>query len=479
MSAVAGAKAARLSAALRAGLPVLPGWVVPAAESRAAAAAAAAAMRRGQFAAARRAVLSRPLDGSLAAELTEAAACLGGRVIVRSSSKLEGDPRWSGAFASVAGVRPDEVATALRSCWASAFAVDPLARLDACGLQVEDLELAALIQPEILPAAGGVARVMLPARRGGSRTAAGPASAGRRVDIAVEGVEGHPGALLHGWSDGASALVTLPCPSDRDTGGNPLPQQRMMTGFRNGDALAVAEGQLLGLVGRDVVLEVARLAANVHRLLGDDTIEWAVQDGRVWLLQCGHTGGPRGASAPHATAAPHTSPAPHTAAAPHTAIAPHGTCGPHATALPGSQLAAREWMPMLGAAIRAGGRHLHGRPVVAGEAAGRLVACVSHERPPMACRDAILLIDRPVPAFAPLLFTARGVIARSGGASTHLAEVARSLAVPMVTGCRPEDVTSAYPACSGWIAAIDGSTGGVVLCCGDSSDRHRREARHG
>ncbi len=435
-SATAGAKAARLSAALRAGLPVLPGWVVPAAESRAAAAAAAATLRRGQFAAARRAVLSRPLDGGLAAELAEAAACLGGRVIVRSSSKLEGDPRWSGAFASVAGVRPDEVSTALRSCWASAFAVDPLARLDACGLRVEDLELAALIQPEIRPAAGGVARVTLPVPRDGSGAAAGSASADRRVDIAVEGVEGHPGALLHGWSEGASALVTLVCPGDRD-------------------ARAVAEGRLLGLVGRDLVLEVARLAEGVHRLLGDDTIEWAVQDGRVWLLQCRHTGRPPVASAPHTTGAPHT------------------------TALPGPELAGREWMPMLGAAIRARGRRLHGRPAAAGEAAGRLVACRSHERPPTGCRDAILLIDRPAPAVAPLLFTARGVIARSGAASSHLAEVARSLAVPMVTGCRPEEVTGAYPACSGWLAAIDGSTGGVVLCCGDGSDRDRREARHG
>jgi phosphoenolpyruvate synthase/pyruvate phosphate dikinase len=429
--ATAGAKAARLSAALRAGLPVLPGWVVPAAESRAAVRAAAATMRRGQFAAARRAVLSRPLDGGLAAELAEAARGLGGRVIVRSSSKLEGDPRWSGAFASVAGVRPREVATALRSCWASAFAVDPLARLDACGLRVEDLELAALIQPEIRPAAGGVARVMPRSQC----ECGGPAPADRCVAVTVEGVEGHPGPLLSGWSDGAPALVTTACPG-------------------GGDAPA-AEGPLIGLVGRDVVLEVARLAEGVHGLLGDDTIEWAAADGRVWLLQCRHAGSPPAAGTPQATTAP---------------------CG---TALPGPRLADREWMPMLGAAIRARGRHLPGSPAVAGEAAGRLVACRSHERPPAACRDAILLIDRPVPAFAPLLFTARGVITRSGAAGSHLAEVARSLAVPMVTGCRAEDVTGPHPACSGWLAAIDGGTGGVVLCRGDHSGRDGREARHG
>jgi pyruvate, water dikinase len=418
-TAVAGAKAARLAAALQAGLPVLPGWVVPAAESRAAVQAAAAMLRGGQFAAARRAVLSRPLDADLAADLSEAAAGLGGRVIVRSSSKLESDPRWSGAFSSVADVHADEAATALRSCWASAFAVDPLARLDACGLQLEDLELGALIQPEISPAAGGVARVTSP---------------DGRVEVTVEGVVGHPRALLSGWSDGARAHLTL------------LPSGSTVT-----------RGPLLDLVGRDVVLGVARLAEGARRLLGDDTIEWAVEDGVVWLLQCSR-----------ATPTPHTTPTPHASAAPHTTPAP----GPH--------LAAREWMPLLGAAVREHGYHLRGRPAVAGEAAGRLVACRPQERPQAACRDAILFIDRPLPALAPLLFTARGVIARSGASGSHLAEVARSLAVPMVTGCQPEAVARGHPLASGWLAAIDGGTGDVALFRGDGGDPNDgRETRHG
>jgi phosphohistidine swiveling domain-containing protein len=136
-------------------------------------------------------------------------------------------------------------------------------------------------------------------------------------------------------------------------------------------------------------------------------------------------------------------------------------------------------MPVLGAAVRARGQRLRARPAVAGQAAGRLIACRPHEGAPMGSRDAILLIDRALPAFAPLLFTARGVIARSGATSSHLAEVARSLAVPMVTGCRPEAVTGAGPASPGWLAAIDGGTGDVALCRADGSDRDRREARYG
>jgi phosphoenolpyruvate synthase/pyruvate phosphate dikinase len=435
-----GAKAARLSAALRAGFPVLPGWVVPAAESRPAIRAAAAVLRGGRPAAGRRAVLSHPPDPALAGELREAATRLGGRVIVRSSSPLEADPRWSGAFSTVAGVGPDEVMTAVRSCWASAFAVDPLTRLGSCGLPLEALELGVLLQPEISPTAGGVARVVRPAPGGRPARVDPPTPGGEAagmsrpapggpgcVEVVVAGVEGHPGPLLAGWADGASARVSLP-------------------------GLA-ADGSLLDLLGRDLVISVARLAAGAHRCLGDETIEWAVQDGQVWLLQ----------SRPAQPAPADPRPGLASAGAPCRVDAPSGTPALSGTGAPGPDLAARERMPLLSAAVRQHGRHLRGRPAVAGQAAGRLVACRPHERPPAASRDAILLIDRPLPALAPLLFTARGVIARSGAAGSHLAEVARSLSVPMVIGCHPETVTGAGSPGAPWLAAIDGTTGDVAL----------------
>jgi phosphoenolpyruvate synthase/pyruvate phosphate dikinase len=460
-TAAAGAKAARLSAALQAGLPVLPGWTVPSVESRPAVRAAAALWRGGQPARSRRAVLSHPLHPELARELRAAADGLGGRVIVRSSSRLEGDPLWSGAFSSVADVRPDEMVTAIRSCWASAFAVDPLARLESCGLPVEALELGVLIQPEIRPTAGGVARVITaplstpargsdPTTRAGSSTRAGSPT---RVLVEVEGVEGHPGPLLTGWADGASAVVSLPAAAGR---------RGLDQTSDGGSVPADAEGPLLDLIGRDLVIAVARLAEGVGRLLGDSVIEWAVWAGKVWLLQC-RSGQPDRGSPVRDRAEP--------------APPPDPTTGPHEL-----DLAGREWMPLLSAVVRARGRYLRGRPAVAGEAAGRLVACRPHERPPAACRDAIVLIDRPLPALAPLLFAARGVIARSGAASSHLAEVARSLSVPMVTGCRPETVTGAGSD-TGWLAAIDGSTGHVALLpdaapVGASRAGDGREARH-
>lgn len=239
---------------------------------------------------------------------------------------------------------------------------------------------------------------------------------------------GHPGALLAGWADGASAQVRLADPGAPNW---PVP---------------AAAGPLAELLGADLVAAVARLAAGVYWALGDTSIEWATDNGTVWLLQ--------------ATPA---SPAPALPPVPAVPIIPAVPAVGGTGSRPGRDYAARELMPLLAAAVQAAGRHLAGRPAAAGQAAGRLVPCRPHQRPATHCRDAILLIDQPVPALAPLLFAARGVIARGGTASAHLAEVARSLAVPMVTGCRPELVTGPVPARDDWLAAIDGSTGAVAL----------------
>lgn len=371
-----GYKAARLAAALRAGLPVLPGIVVPVSEGRRTMGAGVNAVRTAGLGAGRVAVLAQALDPALIDELTDAVAALGGRVIVRSSSPLEGDGRWAGAFSSVTGVEREDVASAVRSCWASAFAVDPLRRLEGCGLGLEALELALLVQPEIGPEAGGVARAT-------------------EDDVLVEGVRGHPGALLSGWAEGDWARVRLP------------------------DAATDPDGGLVGLIGPRTLADVARLAGQVWAELGDNVIEWAACDERVWLLQSLRSG-PR-------------------------------TLGREPAA-----------------SLSVSGARVPARPAAPGTAAGPLVACWPHESLARDCRGAIVLVDRPVPGLAPLLFGARGVISRAGAAGSHLAEVARSLGVPMVIGCRPESVTGPNPAPRTWFATINGGTGEVVLARRDA-----------
>jgi phosphohistidine swiveling domain-containing protein len=116
------------------------------------------------------------------------------------------------------------------------------------------------------------------------------------------------------------------------------------------------------------------------------------------------------------------------------------------------------------------GLRVAGRPGVPGMAPGPLVACRPHETGASDCRGAIVLVDRPVPALAPLLFGARGVISRAGAAGSHLAEVARGLGVPMVVSGHPETVTGPGPAPGAWFATINGGTGEVVLTQSRMSD---------
>ncbi len=408
-----GAKAAVLARALTAGLPVLPGWVVPVAAGQPALAAGADAVAAGRPAAARRAVLGHRPGGQFAASLRAAVAALGGQAIARSSSPLEADPRWAGAFRSVAGVGPVDAPSAVASCWASAFAVDPLGRLAASGLPPPALRMAVLLQPEISPYAGGIARL---------------AADGQ---VSIEGVPGHPAPLLAGWAEG-------------------------LTGR-----------QLTRLLGGELVAAVATLARQAGQLLGGAEIEWAAAGGRIWLLQSVRPA-PAAAGPPAGGGTVARGPAgPGTAA-----VAGPGdelAAGLLALAAPAGLTRARKWMPLLAAMVVGRGERVAGL-AAPGTAAGRLLPCHPHQRPAGDCGDAILLVDQPVPALAPLLFSARGIIARSGAAGSHLAGVARSLGVPMVVGCRPERVTGPAAGDGAWLAAIDGSTGEVALLPAAAAD---------
>jgi phosphohistidine swiveling domain-containing protein len=322
-----------------------------------------------------------------------------------------------------------------------------------------------------------------------------PAAHAGGAEVTVEGVLGHPGALLSGWAEGASAIVRLPvAPHDAA----PLPGQLTRRGQPvrpvqpgwSGRSDQGGDGRLAALIGTATVAAVADLAGRAWQRLGDDVIEWAADDGGIWLLQSRRSGamahgaaaaerlaaGPEaaalvgradpvagtgpGAAAPVGRADPVAGTGPG-AAAPVDRTGPGAGTGRGAAAdLP----TARASMPLLAATVLRRGEHVPGRPGAPGTAAGRLVAVKPHERPARDCRDAILLVGQPLPALAPLLFAARGVIARTGAAGSHLAEVARSLGVPMVLGCRPERVTGTPAVPDGaFLAAIDGSTGDVAL----------------
>ena len=278
-------------------------------------------------------------------------------------------------------------------------------------------------------------------------------------------VAGHPAGLLGGWAGGATERRPLAAGPAGAAGPPP--------------------GPLATLVGPGLVAAVARLARDCHRHLGDDLIEWAACGEQLWLLQSRRTAAPEGrvpAEQPGGASPDRTGPdrpdparpdpAPHDPAPHDPALADPALAGQLLAALtavdhPADPAGRVRWMPFIAAIVQARGEHVPACPAAPGLGAGRLAEARPHG-PAAACLGAVLLVDHPLPALAPLLFTARGVIARRGAAGSHLADVARSLGVPMVTGCPVDGVlgTGSPGAGPGWLAAVDGSAGDVALLPG-------------
>lgn len=239
--AISGGKGAGLSRARRMGLPVLPGFVVPATLSRDAMAVGTATLATRGSGGARSAIFSWPIPTQLSDRLAEAAARLGEPLIVRSSSVVEGDGAWSGAFTSYQRIGVRELGTAVRGCWASAFSAATLARTDAAGLDPGATPMAVVIQPSIDPAFGGIVRFV------GST-------------IVVTAVEGSPAPLLEGRDSG----VVVRVPSDGPMSG----------------------AAAIGLLGRPLARAIADTLIQARERVGATGCEWAsTADGDVLLLQ--------------------------------------------------------------------------------------------------------------------------------------------------------------------------------------------------
>jgi hypothetical protein len=235
-----GAKAAWLAMGGRIGLPILPGLVVEAAESRGHMRLAARTLLERGSGGARLALTAEPL--AIAEELVAAGSRLGENLVARSSTGLEGSGEWSGTFASYLELTPGDLPKAVVGCWASAFAVDAVARQEAAGVEPGSFGMAVLVQPALFPAAGGTARI------------------DDEGTVRVTAVKGSPAPLLQGWSTGHD-------------GYNPT------AGEWQGD-------ELMELVGEAALDEIAACVRMANDSLGVNHCEWAL-DGRIWILQLG------------------------------------------------------------------------------------------------------------------------------------------------------------------------------------------------
>lgn len=538
---VVGAKAARLAAAKRVGLPVLPGVVVPVDVARPAIATASAALADGGSGAARLAIMDVDVDGDVMAALRVGTSRLDWPLVVRSSSPLETGGVWAGAFSSFDEIGPDDLRTAVRGVWASAFTVHALERCEAAGTDPRDVELAVLLQSQVHPVCAGSARakpdhsVAVHATRGSPRDLMEGWDVGVRAHVSSRGrIEGDHEALELGAAalQAAAELARRTCAALGDnliewawTGdevvllqSSRLAEQPVAAALRHDDLidpmalrLARLAQRFPGALGEEFVLpwavaipepvhepaaspsaDPAADFARARALVRDLTKEvWQERADRALQLAMACFATLRGTDAPSALRTLHgLRPADprrgheilSLIAGVGEALGPplgdpralwrmtrQGVEGmiadprPRANGAP-SRLGPDRWEPFIHAAVRTHGTPCHGTPVVAGVSAGRVVVVRNpHDPPRIASRD-VLVVDRPLPALAPLLWSASALVAGAGNPAAHLMEVTASLGVPTVLGLDLHHVGGIAGLGRGsFLAAVDGEAGTVTV----------------
>jgi phosphohistidine swiveling domain-containing protein len=420
-------------------------------------------------------------------------------------------------------IAANDLPKAIRGCWSSAFAVDPLERAEQAGVAPGDLAMAVLVQPQVTPDIGGLART----------TEAG--------EVLVTAVKGSPAPLLAGWERGVQVNVDPADSVQASDAGDLMPQA--------------------------TVRAVAQLARQVRSGMGDDVIEWALDGARVTLLQCRHTApservespavpdglddpmalrlarlalrypgdlgerlvlpwacahgwdagaggrgsdwarasgrepGGRGSAqmlgeaerrAAHLTALAWGVPSDEARAAAARTFAeargprPQGALRRLARleAVPAAEaaqvlalLAAARgadrtppgrdvWEPFVYGAVRAHGERVDGVAAAPGIGAGSVATVTNPHSARIAAHRPVLVAPRPLPGLAPMMWGAAGLVTGAGSPAAHLLEVAHSLRVPAVVGCPLDERMAAAAAGTRVIAAVDGVAGAVFFTTG-------------
>ena len=286
--AVAGGKGASLARMTALGMPVPPGFVVPADALEAALAETATSIRavlaRGQAGedlaavSAEAIALVRAADsgGAFPAEVAEAYARLGEvPVAVRSSATAEDSEEASFAgqqetYLHVHGV--DGIVERIRDCWCSFFTERALFYRSKKG-SLSDLGMAVVVQRMVEPDAAGVLFTIDPTR-------------GRRDRMLVEAVLGLGEGVVSGRltpdhfvlaRDGRVKRTKLSPQPYKIVAGPEGGTREVELAPAEGEAPAVTEHQLVRLAKVGLELE--------ERLGGPQDIEWAIQDDELFVLQ--------------------------------------------------------------------------------------------------------------------------------------------------------------------------------------------------
>jgi phosphohistidine swiveling domain-containing protein len=523
--AVAGAKAAGLARARAAGLPVLPGAVLPVDASASAMRAGAEALRRSSSpAAAYLGAIAAGADTGI-----EPPAGLGeGPWVVRSSTPLDDDGRWSGAFASYLDVMPSDLATSARGCWASAFGHDAVARCEAAGHDVGSILVGVLVQPFVRFTAGGIARVArdgtvavtaarggpagVVARGDGRETLVGPDGRADRpappgvgeADVRAAATVARAAAVSTGassieWGAAAGAVSLLQLGPRAAPAATPKRSPRVEIP-EGAERLARLVSAFPGPLGLELVLpwalgaDAMPSAVPPHASADADTFSRAMATAvrlasEVWSTDASEVrarmeefahlvGSGRPDDALHLLRDLRR-PDPGDARSVLAAVAAVGERLVHDGRLPAAPLVWRltpdevalalrgaaapvrrgpdRWEPFVAEVVRSRGTTVTATSVSPGVGAGPVYRV---ERLSGAFRPvprSVLVVPRPLPHLAPLLWHSAGLVSLGGTTGAHLFEVARSLGVPAVTGIDGEKLAT------GALLAVDGDAGAVSV----------------
>jgi len=270
-----GGKATPLAHLLSAGLPVPPGFVVPthAYEEAIARVDAAGAARHDADAArllVEQATLTPGLVGEISTALTRVTdASSDGCVAVRSSATSEdgADAAAAGQHDTFLGVRgPDQVADAVRRCWASLWSKRAVAyRQRQPGDVSADPPLMAVLVQRLVDA--DVAGVLFTG-----------------TTVRIEATWGLGESIVGGQVTPDSWAVTDGAIVHRAVGHKDTRMDRVRTQVVTHE-VPPTDRDLLCL-NDDVVVRLARLGRRIENLLGrPQDLEWAIADNQIWILQ--------------------------------------------------------------------------------------------------------------------------------------------------------------------------------------------------
>jgi pyruvate,water dikinase len=360
-------------------------------------------------AAVRREIDDAAVPAGVAHGIRSALATLGaGPVAVRSSATAEDT-----ATASFAGMNetylnvegPGDVVAAVRSCWASLFGARTVFYRARRGLPQTEMEIAVVVQRQIVSTRAGVMFTIDPA-------------GGRDDRLVIEGAPGLGEAVVSGavspdrFVVGKASLEVL----EREIKRKELVIEATAGGGTRTRPASAAE-QMDAALSEAEVRELAELGVRIEGHYGrpQDT-EWAFdEDGTAWILQ----------SRPITTASP----------------APGTDDGPP-TASDGN----RESEVLV-----------HGLGAAPGHATGpvRVIGAASDAH--ALSEGEVLVAHMTTPDWVPLMRRAAAIVTDSGGMTCHAAIVARELGVPCVVGA--SDATEQLE--DGLLVTVDGRTGEV------------------